>query len=125
MTTAETESTPFRVTSDAWRGLPSMVADYPGTKGFIGDVYANPDGCEMASGFFELFHTEEPLDYYYEYDEMKVVLEGEFRLENKATGQVLIARPKDAIFFPKGSRILFSTPDRGLAFYTGHRSFAP
>jgi ethanolamine utilization protein EutQ len=116
---------PFRVTSDAWRDLPSMEADYPGTKGFIGDVYANPDGCEMASGYFELFHTDGPLDYYYAYDEMKVVLEGEFRLENKATGQVLIAREKDAIFFPKGSQILFSTPDRGLAFYTGHRSFAP
>jgi ethanolamine utilization protein EutQ len=121
----EVQVTPFRVTSDAWRNLPSMAADYPGTKGFIGDVYANPDGCEMASGFFELFHTEGPLDYYYEYDEMKVVLEGEFVLENTATGQVFTARPKDAIFFPKGSRILFSTPDRGLAFYTGHRSFAP
>jgi ethanolamine utilization protein EutQ len=123
--TSPVTQTPFRVTSDAWRDLPSMEADYPGTKGFIGDVYANPDGCEMASGYFELFHTDGPLDYYYAYDEMKVVLEGEFRLENKATGQVLIAREKDAIFFPKGSQILFSTPDRALAFYTGHRSFAP
>lgn len=116
---------PFRVTSEAWRNLPSMLADYPNTEGFIGDVYSNPDGCPMASGFFELFHTDEPLDYYYDYDEMKVVLEGEFRLENKATGQVEIARAKDAIFFPKGSQILFSTPNRGLAFYTGFRSFAP
>lgn len=116
---------PFRVVPDAWRDLPSMAADYPGTRGFIGDVYANPEGCPMASGYFALEHTDEPLDYFYDYDEMKVVLEGEFRLENKDTGQVLIAREKDAIFFPKGSRILFSTPTRALAFYVGYRSFAP
>ncbi len=116
---------PFRVTADGWRDLPPMVADYPGTLGFIGDVYANPEGSEMASGYFELRHTDEPLDYFYDYDEMKIVLEGEFRLENKDTGQVLVARRHDAIFFPRGSRILFSTPDRGLAFYVGHRSFAP
>ena len=44
-------------------------------------------------------NTEAPLDYYYDYDEMKVVLEGEFRLENVDTGQVEIARAKDAILF--------------------------
>lgn len=129
MTTTEPPETsivpPFRVTSEAWRDLPSMAADYPGTEGFIRDVYANPDGCPMASGFFELLHTDDPLDYFYDYDEMKVVLEGSFRLENKDTGQVLIAKAKDAIFFPKGSQILFSTPDRGLAFYTGYRTTAP
>ncbi|WP_405539549.1 hypothetical protein OG787_46395 [Streptomyces sp. NBC_00075] len=114
---------PFRVTPDGFKGLPSM--EVAGTEAFIGDVYSNPDGSEMASGFFELRHTDQPLDYEYTYDEMKIVIEGEFRLENKDTGQVLIARPKDAIFFPKGSRILFSTPDRALAFYVGHRSFAP
>ena len=126
MTTVERVGVPpFRVTSGAWRDLPSMAADYPGTLGFIGDVYANPDDCPMACGYFELRHTDAALDYYYDYDEMKIVLDGEFRLENKDTGQVLIAREKDAIFFPRGSRILFSTPDRGLAFYVGHRSFAP
>ncbi|WP_326731715.1 hypothetical protein [Streptomyces phaeochromogenes] len=114
---------PFRVTPDGFKDLPSM--DVAGTEAFIGDVYSNPDGSEMASGFFELRHTDQPLDYEYTYDEMKIVIEGEFRLENKDTGQVLIAKPKDAIFFPKGSRILFSTPDRALAFYVGHRSFAP
>lgn len=65
------------------------------------------------------------LDYLYEYDEMKVVLEGEFVLENLDTGQVSVAKAKDAIFFPKGSRIRFTTPDRALAYYVGHRSFAP
>ncbi len=55
----------------------------------------------MAAGYFKLEHTDAPLDYLYEYDEMKVVLDGEFRLENLDTGQVEIARARDAIFFPK------------------------
>ncbi|ANW63721.1 ethanolamine utilization protein [Mycobacterium sp. djl-10] len=116
----------FQVTPDFWRELPQMSLEkYPGTQGFIDDVYVNPESVPMCAGYFELRHTEAPLDYYYDYDEMKVVLEGEFRLENVDTGQVQIAKAKDAIFFPKGSRILFSTPDRGLAFYVGYRSFAP
>ena len=124
---------PFRVTADFWKSLPQMpVAEYPGTEGFIDDVYANPDGSEMSAGYFELRRTDDPLDYLYEYDdylyeydEMKVVLEGEFVLENLDTGQKEVAKAKDAIFFPKGSRIRFSTPEGALAFYVGHRSFAP
>ncbi|WP_083453040.1 cupin domain-containing protein [Mycolicibacterium goodii] len=113
----------FSVTADAWKNLPKMPqSEYPGTEGYIGDVYENPSGSVMCSGFFELVHTEAPLLYEYTYDEMKIVLEGEFHLENVDTGQKSTAKAKDAIFFPKGSRILFSTPDRALAFYTGHRT---
>ncbi|HCS58251.1 MAG TPA: ethanolamine utilization protein [Gordonia polyisoprenivorans] len=112
----------FRVTSGAWENLPKMPeSEYPGTEGFIGDVYENPDGSEMCSGYFELRHTDAPLYYEYAYDEMKVVLEGEFLLENKETGQKTVAKAKDAIFFPKGSKIYFSTPSYALAFYAGHR----
>jgi len=111
---------PFQVISEAWRDLPSM--GIPNTEGFIKDVYENPGGSRMCAGFFELKHTDEPLLYIYNYDEMKVVLEGEFLLENKDTGQTLVARPKDAIFFPKGSRIYFSTPSYALAFYCGDRN---
>lgn len=122
----ETLPKPFRVTEGFWKDLPQMpVSEYPGTRGYIADVYPNPDGSELASGYFRLDHTDAPLDYFYEYDEMKVVLDGEFRLENPDTGQVLIAKKWDAIFFPKGSRIIFSTPTSALAFYTGLRSFEP
>ena len=126
MAAETTTQTPFRVTKNFYADLPQMpVSEFPGTKGFIDDVYANPEGSPMCCGYFRLEHTDAPLDYLYEYDEMKVVLEGTFRLENPDTGQVEIAGPKDAIFFPKGSRILFSTTDSALAFYVGYRSFAP
>ncbi|MFT4042602.1 MAG: ethanolamine utilization protein [Gordonia sp. (in: high G+C Gram-positive bacteria)] len=122
MSISSSNALAFRVTTNAWKDLPRMPdAQYPGTQGFIGDVYENPEGSEMCSGFFELHHTDAPLYYEYDYDEMKVVLEGEFLLENKDTGQSLIAKARDAIFFPKGSRIYFSTPSYALAFYTGHR----
>lgn len=124
--TVDTPVTPFRVTSGFWQSLPQMpTTDYPGTSAYIDDVYANPDGSPMSAGYFELRHTDAPLDYHYAYDEMKVVLDGEFRLENLDTGQIETAGPRDAIFFPKGSRIRFTTPTRALAFFVGHRSFAP
>ena len=122
MTIESAKALEFRVTSGGHEDLPKMPeAEYPGTQGFIGDVYENPDGSPMCSGYFELRHTDEPLYYEYEYDEMKVVLEGEFLLENKETGQKTVAKAKDAIFFPKGSKIYFSTPAYALAFYTGLR----
>lgn len=125
--TATTQSSriPFRVIAGFHENLPQMPLDeFPGTAGFIDDVYSNPEGSEMSAGYFELEHTDAVLDYFYDYDEMKVVLEGEFHLENPDTGQVMVAKKHDAIFFPKGSRILFSTPDRALAYFVGHRSFA-
>lgn len=111
---------PFLVTPDAWAQLPRME-EYPDAEGYIGDVYENPAGSRMCAGYFELKHTDAPLVYLYEYDEMKVVLEGEFLLENVDTGQKTVAKAKDAIFFPKGSRIAFSTPSYALAFYAGDR----
>ncbi|MXG89217.1 cupin domain-containing protein [Nocardioides flavescens] len=114
-----TEVAPFRVTPEAWKALPAMT-DSTGD-GYIADVYENPEGSAMCSGFFELKATDDPLVYEYTYDEMKVVLEGEFLLENLDTGQQSVAKAKDAIFFPAGSRIAFSTPDHALAFYAGTR----
>ena len=94
----------FQVTSDFWRELPQMpLKKYPGTQGFIDDVYVNPEGVPMCSGYFELRNTDAPLDYFYDYDEMKVVLEGEFRLENVDTGQVQIAKAKDCLLYTSPS----------------------
>ena len=93
--TTPTEALPFRVTSGAYENLPKMPEEeYPGTDGYIGDVYENPDGSVMCSGYFELNHTDAPLYYEYQYDEMKIVLEGEFLLENKETGQKIVAKAK-------------------------------
>ncbi|MGY1705435.1 cupin domain-containing protein [Geodermatophilus sp. SYSU D00697] len=103
-------------------GLPSM--EVPGVRAFIGDALANPGGAELCGSFFELF-AGEPLDHEYTYDEMKLVVEGEFHLTDLDSGRRVVAHPRDVLFFPEGSRIRFETPDRALGFSTGQRSFAP
>lgn len=47
---------------------------------------------------------------------MKIILEGEFEISDE-TGQTVRAGPGDVFYFPKGSKITFSTPSVGLAFY--------
>lgn len=107
-------------TSDGFADLPVM--EIPNA--WIGDVYSNPSGSEMSCGFFRM-EPGEALQYVYTYDEMKVVLEGDFTLTDEDTGQVVQVGARDVLFFPKGIRVLFETTGGALAFFTGHRSFAP
>jgi ethanolamine utilization protein EutQ (cupin superfamily) len=93
-----------------------------GSNAFLGDVLnsqAEP-GKELAAGFYRQ-EKGEPLVYTYTYDEMKIVIEGNFRMEDE-TGVVVEAKPGDVFFFPKGTTITFSSTDYGLAFFTGLRA---
>lgn len=110
----------IHMASGTWQDLPVM--EIPNA--FIGDAFTNPDGSEMACGFFEM-KPGEALHYHYTYDEMKVILQGSFTLTDEDTGQVVQVGARDVLFFPKGIRVLFETTEHTLAFYTGHRSFAP
>jgi ethanolamine utilization protein EutQ (cupin superfamily) len=103
-------------------GLPSM--DAPGTDAAIADSFHNPEGTVMSSGFFELKKSE-PLVYTYTYDEMKLVVKGEFILTDQDTGEVTHAKERDVLFFPKGTTVKFETPEYGLGFFAGDRTFAP
>lgn len=102
--------------------LPKM--DEPGTIAAIGDALHNPEGSVMSAGFFELKNSE-PLIYTYTYDEMKVVIQGEFILTDQTTGETTHAKERDVLFFPKGTTVKFETPDYGLGFFVGDRTFAP
>ncbi|MFK0005327.1 cupin domain-containing protein [Paenarthrobacter sp. NPDC090522] len=107
---------------DGYRNIPSM--DLPGSEAFIGDALHNPEGTVMSAGFFEL-KASEPFEYTYTYDEMKVVIQGEFILTDVSTGEVTHAKERDVLFFPKGTTVKFDTPTYGLGFFAGDRSFAP
>jgi ethanolamine utilization protein EutQ (cupin superfamily) len=52
---------------------------------------------------------------------MKIIVEGSFDIEDE-TGQKVHAVPGDVFYFPKGSKITFTTEDYGLGFYTGQRA---
>ncbi|SEO11856.1 cupin domain-containing protein [Cryobacterium luteum] len=102
--------------------LPPM--NEPGCDAAIGDSLSNPEGSVMSAGFFEL-KASAPLVYTYTYDEMKVVITGEFILTDQTTGEVTHATERDVLFFPKGTTVKFETPDYALGFFAGDRTFAP
>ncbi|KAF4971875.1 hypothetical protein FZEAL_9732 [Fusarium zealandicum] len=90
---------------------------------YLGDLHTSEAGAPnpISSGLFRL-NKGEPLTYTYKYDETKIILEGNFILED-GTGQKVHAKPGDVFFIPKGATIIFSTPDSGLAFYAGARKY--
>lgn len=96
---------------------PLIAAD----NSFLGDVINTTEpGKELSSGFYRQ-EKGVPLVYTYTYDEMKIVLEGNFRMEDE-TGVVVEAKPGDTFFFPKGTTITFSSTDYGLAYFVGLRA---
>ena len=74
----------------------------------------------ISAGFFHL-KPGTPLEYTYTYDEMKIVLEGEFVITDLQGGNTVTAGPGDVFFFPEGSVIKFETSGGAKAFYTGQR----
>ncbi|KAK9471083.1 RmlC-like cupin domain-containing protein [Dipodascopsis tothii] len=88
---------------------------------FLGDVFssdAEPDK-QISSGFYRQ-ESGTPLVYTYTYDEMKVILEGNFTMKDE-TGYEVTASPGDVFYFKKGTTITFTSTDYGLAFYCGLR----
>lgn len=69
----------------------------------------------ISCGFYRL-EKGTPLVYTYTYDEMKIILEGQFEITDE-TGQTVTASPGDVFYFPKGAKITFTTDNYGLAFY--------
>ena len=59
--------------------------------------------------------------YKYTYDEMKIIVDGDFEISDE-TGQSVKAGKGDVFFFPKGSNITFKTVNGGLGFFCGQRA---
>jgi ethanolamine utilization protein EutQ (cupin superfamily) len=69
----------------------------------------------ISAGFYRL-EPGTPLVYEYTYHEMKIIVSGSFDIEDE-TGNKVHAVAGDVFYFPKGSKITFTTTDGGLAFY--------
>ncbi|OAX81274.1 hypothetical protein ACJ72_04382 [Emergomyces africanus] len=88
---------------------------------YLADVFSseqNDPDKPISCGFYRL-EKGAPLVYTYTYNEMKIILEGEFEISDE-TGQKVKATPGDVFYFPKGATITFTTPSRGLAFYVSY-----
>ncbi|KAE8146752.1 RmlC-like cupin domain-containing protein [Aspergillus avenaceus] len=90
---------------------------------FLGDIDSsdkrNPEK-PISAGFYRQ-EKGTPLIYEYTYDEMGIVLEGELEIADE-TGQKVLGTPGDVFYFPRGTKVTFSSASYGLAFYTGQRA---
>lgn len=95
----------------------------PGNNSFLGDIFTSeaPKEEQISCGFYKQ-EKGEPLEYYYHYDEMKIILEveGEYFISDE-TGYKVSTKPGDVFYFKKGTTIKFETTGYGYAFFCGLR----
>ncbi|KAI6090234.1 hypothetical protein F4821DRAFT_229982 [Hypoxylon rubiginosum] len=99
---------------------PPLIAN---DNAFLGDTSSSEklDPAKPISAGFYRLEKGTPLVYEYTYHEMKVIVEGSFDISDEA-GNKVHAVPGDVFYFPKGSKITFTTDDYGLGFYCGQRA---
>lgn len=78
------------------------------------DVVTGKDGSPMTAGFMA-WKRDDSFSWQLDYDEIDYVLEGVLHLG--VDGRVVEAKPGDVLHLPKGSRVLFGTPNRVRLFY--------
>ncbi|KAL6242622.1 hypothetical protein RBB50_010268 [Rhinocladiella similis] len=96
---------------------PPLIAN---ENAYLGDIVSSTDSEKPISAGFYRLEKGTPLVYTYHYDEMKIIVEGEFDIKDE-TGQSVHAVAGDVFYFPKGSKITFTTESYGLGFYCGQR----
>jgi ethanolamine utilization protein EutQ (cupin superfamily) len=91
-------------------GIDSLMKDFA-TK--------SSNGAPITFGMFRMSKGA-PLPYEYEFDEYKLVLEGELAVEDE-TGKTTTFTAGDVIEFNKGTKAIFSSPSTALTFYVAQR----
>ncbi|GAA0793443.1 cupin domain-containing protein [Marinobacterium sediminicola] len=111
---------PMKFVEDAIKlELPSM--NKPGSNAFLDDVIASTDPEKtIVAGFFRMEKSDTPLEYFYHYHEMKIIVEGEMLISDE-TGHQVHAKVGDVLYFEKGSTITFQSPSVGIGFFCGQR----
>ena len=98
---------------------PSM--NVPNVPAWLGDTFVSADKDKtICAGFFRL-EKGEKLIYDYDYEEMKIIVDGEFIISD-TTGQKVTASAGDVFYFPAGSRITFETENFAVGFFCGQRA---
>jgi len=111
---------PFKYKKQAIKDVqPSM--NVAGVPAWLGDTFVSADKDKtICAGFFRL-EKGNALVYDYDYEEMKIVVDGTFIISDE-TGQKVTATAGDVLYFPSGSRITFQTPDYAIGFFCGQRA---
>ncbi|MFK7762998.1 MAG: cupin domain-containing protein [Roseobacter sp.] len=98
--------------------LPAI--DMPGVDALMKDFATkSSSGAPVTFGMFRMSKGE-PLAYDYEFDEYKLVLEGELAVKDES-GATTTFTAGDVIEFAKGTKAVFSSPSTALTFYVAQR----
>ncbi|MBC7291134.1 MAG: DUF861 domain-containing protein [Actinotalea sp.] len=85
----------------------------PGQDVRVADVVTAEHGCPMGAGFLTL--TRGCFPWTLTYDEVEYVVEGELHIGTDAG--VVVGRPGDVLFVPRGTAITFGTPSWAKFLY--------
>lgn len=88
----------------------------PDHKVFYQEIINANDGCSMNAGFITIEGCT--FDWETTCEELYHVVEG--TLNVTVNGKVYTAHPGDSVFFPKGAKLAFGSPDKMKAFYATH-----
>lgn len=98
--------------------LPAL--EVPGVDALMKDFATKAsNGAPITFGMFRMSKGE-PLPYEYEFDEYKLVLEGELSVKDES-GTTTSFTAGDVIEFAKGTKAVFSSPSTALTFYVAQR----
>ena len=81
------------------------------------DVVTGADGSPMTAGIMS-FGAADSFAWSLGYDEIDLVLEGVLQIQ--IDGRTVEGRAGDVLYIPKGSTIVFATPNRTKVFYVTH-----
>lgn len=99
--------------------LPYMANDYKSESYLDDQLVSKIKGKELAGGLYKLLKGN-ALNYTYEYEEFKYIMDGEFQLTD-GTGKYVSAKGGDLMYFPKGTFVHFTAPKYALGYYVGQR----
>lgn len=85
----------------------------PSDKVFYQEIINADDGCSMNAGFITIEGCN--FDWECACEELYHIVEG--TLTVGVDGKVYTAHPGDSVFFPKGAKVTFGSPDKMKAFY--------
>lgn len=110
---AETDSCGLKVVRGNTVKYDVLDTGNPADKVFYQEIINSEDGSSMNAGFITIEACS--FDWETACQELYHVVEG--TLTVTANGKVYTAHPGDSVFFPKGAKLTFGSPDKMKAFY--------
>ncbi len=91
---------------------------FEGNNAYLRDfAISNDEDAPITAGLFRL-EKGDSITYEYTYEEMKLIIDGEFHISD-GSGEEVTATAGDLFYFPKGSVITFRTYDHAAGFFGG------